>query len=100
MVTRLPIAESIPDIVHIEHINGDFFRMAPKDKFSLDPGETIEIPFEGEAWMIKKSDAPSGVYFVYTDTEGNEISKVPVLNLGKNLQAMFRMKDLILHIIL
>jgi hexosaminidase len=78
MVTRLPIAESIPDMVRIEHVNGDFFRMAPTEKFKLEPGETIEIPFEGEAWIIKKSDAPSGVYFVYTDVEGNEISRVPV----------------------
>jgi hexosaminidase len=78
MVTRLPITESVPDIVKIEHINGDFFRMAPTDKFRLDPGKTIEIPFEGEAWIIKKSDAPSGVYFVYSDVNGNEISRVPV----------------------
>jgi len=78
MVTRLPIPESIPDIVRIEQINGDFYRMAPTEKFILDPGETIEIPFEGEAWMIKKSDAPSGVYFVFADSEGNEINRVPV----------------------
>ena len=78
MVTRLPIAGSFPDIIRIEHVNGDFFRMAPTDKFNLDPGETIEIPFEGEAWIIKRSDAPSGVYFVYTDIDGNEIKKVPV----------------------
>jgi len=52
--------------------------MAPTEKFNLGPGETIEIPFEGEAWMIKKSDAPSGVYFVFTDSEGNEINRIPV----------------------
>jgi len=78
MVTRLPIAESIPDIVRIEHVNGDFFKMEPTEKFKLEPGESIEIPFEGEAWIIKKSDAPSGVYFVYSDMDGNEISRVPV----------------------
>jgi hexosaminidase len=78
MVTRLPIAESVPDIVRLEQINGDFYRMAPTEKFSLDPGETLEVEFEGEAWMIKKSDAPSGVYFVFSDSKGNEISRVPV----------------------
>jgi hexosaminidase len=77
-VTRLPIPESVPDMVRIEHINGDFYRMTPTEKFSLKPGETIEIPYESEAWLIKESDAPSGVYFVYTDADGKEMTRVPV----------------------
>ena len=81
-VTRLPIQETVPDIVTIEHINGDFFRMAPTEKFNLKPGETIEIPFESQDWLIKKSDAPSGIYFVYTDPDGNEVSTIPVDNLN------------------
>jgi len=82
MVTRLPIPESVPDIVRIEHINGDFYRMTPTKIFNLDPGETIEVTFEGEAWIIKKSDTPSGIYFVYHDSEGNEISRVPVNDIN------------------
>ena len=81
MVTRHPLAGSFPDIVTIDHINGDFFRLAPTDKFNLAPGETIEIPFEGEAWIIKKSDCPSGVYFVYHDGSGNEVARIPVYDM-------------------
>ena len=78
LVTRLPITESVPDIVKIEHVNGDFFRMAPTERFSLAPGESVEIFFESEAWLIKKSDAPSGVYFVYSDSKGEEVVRIPV----------------------
>lgn len=80
-VTRMPITETVPDIVNIEHINGDFYRMTPGGAFSLEPGEIVEIPFESEDWLIKRSDAPSGVYFVFTDDEGSEISRIPVYDL-------------------
>ena len=47
-VTRMPIIETVPDIVHIEHINGDFYRLAPGSTFNLEPGEILEIPFDSE----------------------------------------------------
>ena len=77
-VTRTPIPGTVSETASIEHINGDFYRMIPTDKFTLKSGETIEISFECSEWIIKKSDAPSGIYFVFYDKDGNELSRVPI----------------------
>ncbi|MDX9940751.1 MAG: family 20 glycosylhydrolase [Bacteroidales bacterium] len=59
--------------VRLEHINGDWYRIIPLEGFSLKPGEQVEIIYECEAWWIKESDAPSGLYFVFNGKEGEEI---------------------------
>lgn len=65
--------------VTIEHINGDWYRMMPAPGFLLEPGQEIEILYEAGSWWIKESDAPAGLYFVFTDKSGNE-NIVEVLN--------------------
>ena len=56
----------------INHISGDFYQLKPGKNFSLAPGDTTEIVYEGSAWLIKNTDAPLGVYFVVKDEEGND----------------------------
>jgi hexosaminidase len=58
--------------VHVEHINGDWYRIKPKKDFLLRSGEHITIFYETSHWLIKESDTPIGLYFVNTDEKGNK----------------------------
>ena len=73
MVPRKVFPETVTGNAMIEHINGDFYRLVPLDGFILKPGESTTIKFEGEAYLVKVTDAPAGIYFVFTDDAGNEI---------------------------
>ena len=60
--------DSLPDIVNVEHINGDFFKMTPSAKFpGLEKGKKITIPIVSAPWAIKNTDVPGGFYFVFDD---------------------------------
>ena len=68
---RRIMPESLPAGVTVTHINGDFFKMEPTEAFQpLQPGQRVVIPFDGEYWAIKETDAPAGYYFVFTDDRG------------------------------
>jgi hexosaminidase len=56
----------------MKHINGDWHKLVPEADFELKPGETIDIPYSAGWCLIKKSNAPKGVYFVFYDDKGNE----------------------------
>lgn len=58
--------------VIVEHINSDWYRIIPLEGFQLMPGEKFEIIYENAHWWIKETDAPMGLYFVFTDKNGNE----------------------------
>ncbi|MEE9571906.1 MAG: family 20 glycosylhydrolase, partial [Candidatus Neomarinimicrobiota bacterium] len=62
----------------IQHISGDWFFMAPEKEFLLKPGDSIDITYQGMGSLIKESDAPSGLYFVFYDGNGNEKELVQV----------------------
>lgn len=64
----------------VEHISGDWFKLTPKEDFSLKPGETIEIPYQCEGILLKESDAPLNPYFVFLDEEDKEKGIVDVKN--------------------
>jgi hexosaminidase len=62
----------IPESIRIEHINGDLFRLTPTPDFDpLPPGESLTLPLEAGSWVIKRSEAPTGFYFVFTDEQGH-----------------------------
>lgn len=71
---------SVTNHASIENINGDFYRLSPDTGFLLNPGETVSIAAEYEDWVIKETDAPLGVYFVFMDDVGSEVARVPVSN--------------------
>jgi len=77
---RRLIGGSVTGPVLIENINGDFYRLSPAEGFQLNPGETVTISADFEDWVIKETDAPSGIYFVYTDEQREEIVNVPIQN--------------------
>lgn len=60
--------DSLPNIVNIEHINGDFFKMTPTKLFpGIEKGQKITIPIVSSPWAIKSTDVPGGFYFVFND---------------------------------
>ncbi len=63
---------------YIEHINGDWYKLIPNPGFELMHGEKLEINYWGHSPVIKESDAPLGLYFVFYDESGDEAHIAPV----------------------
>lgn len=56
----------------IQHINGDWYKIVPNEGFELEEGDTIIINYRGTEAVIKETDRPLGLYFVFYDEFGNE----------------------------
>jgi len=67
-----------PQPATVEHINGDWYKMAPAKDFKLNSGDSIVINYRGTDAVIKETDAPLGLYFVFYDKEGKEKDIVQV----------------------
>lgn len=67
-----------PQPAVIEHINGDWYKMVAAKDFTLRPDDSIEITYTGTEGVVKETDAPMGLYFVFYDNEGKETSIVQV----------------------
>jgi len=67
-LVRMVDAASVPPYLQLTHINGDFYKINPTDRFKpLAPGEELEFTFEALGSAIKKIDAPDGAYFEFDD---------------------------------
>ena len=75
---RPMVAPATPQPAKVEHINGDWYQLTPNPGFDLPRQESIEILYRGSSAVIKESDGPLGVYFVFYDEEGNEEQIVEV----------------------
>jgi hexosaminidase len=76
-----PIHENrSPQPAVVKHINGDWYKLVPEAGFSLAPGDSIDIVYRGTEGIIKETDAPMGLYFVFYDQEGKEESVAQVVN--------------------
>ncbi|MEY2904095.1 MAG: hypothetical protein RJA52_111, partial [Bacteroidota bacterium] len=60
----------------ISNINGDFYRMVPQEDFRILPGDTLRITYFSTGNMIKESDGPLGIYFVFNEGDQPFIEKV------------------------
>jgi hexosaminidase len=69
---RMPVPYPTPQPAHVEHINGDWFKLVPDKGFRLEPGKTVEVNYRAEEAVIKETDAPLGLYIVYYDADGKE----------------------------
>ncbi len=67
-----------PQPAQIEHINGDWYKLRPNKGFRLAPGDSLAISYRGTEAVIKETDAPLGLYFVFYDKEGKESGIVPI----------------------
>jgi hexosaminidase len=65
---RLADTESISSPFKLTHINGDFYKVNPTDRFEpLQPGEELKFSFEAFGAAIKEIDAPDGAYLEFED---------------------------------
>lgn len=86
---RLLNEESFLPYFNAAHINGDFFSLTPADSFvDLDPGESRSITYRAAFFSIKKSDAPSGFYFVMEDGSIQTVDTTEVVPFSRDEQTM------------
>lgn len=69
MAPRPVLPNREPQAAVLHHINGDWYRLTPNRDFTLEPGKSIEIMYRGTEAVIKNSDRPLGLYFVFYDGE-------------------------------
>jgi hexosaminidase len=69
-----------PQPATVEHINGDWYRMVASKDFKLAPGDSVTVTYTGTEAIIKETDAPMGLYFVFYDEEGKEKDIVEVID--------------------
>lgn len=67
MAPRQILANKIPQPAELQHINGDWYKLVPNQGFSLEPGKSISINYRGIEAVIKDTDRPLGLYFVFYD---------------------------------
>jgi hexosaminidase len=72
--------DSILDPISITHINGDLYKLSPKATFNLPAGDSINLEFISSDWAINYTDAPAGLYIVFTDTLTGKESNVELLS--------------------
>lgn len=77
---RMVNSQSVTGNTTIFRVNGDFFRLSPKEDFQLSPGDSVKIQFVSGAWALNQSDAPSGLYIVFNDSEGKETKPERISN--------------------
>ena len=69
-----------PEQAEITRISGDWYKLVPAEGLILKAGETVELVYESEAFIIKETDSPLGLYFVFYDKTGEESSVEVVKN--------------------
>ncbi len=63
---------SVEAPVAVTRINGNFYKLEPRDDFApIPPGGQLRIPFEAPGSAIKRIDAPAGFYIVFRDAQGD-----------------------------
>ena len=80
MSPRPILPNKSPQPATVQHINGDWYKLVPAKGFSLKPGATTDIHYQGTEAVTKVTDAPLGLYVVYYDQAGKEESVVEVAN--------------------
>ncbi|WP_461068601.1 family 20 glycosylhydrolase [Spirosoma horti] len=80
MSPRPLIPTLTPQPATVHHINGDWYKLTPNPGFTLKPGATIQIRYEGTEAVNKLTDAPMGLYFVFYSKDGQEERIVQVAN--------------------
>jgi hexosaminidase len=62
----------------VQHINGDWYKLVPNEGFQLEEDDTLVINYRGNEAVIKETDRPLGLYFVFYDEHGQESKIVEV----------------------
>ncbi len=80
MAPRPILENKTPQQGTLHHINGDWYKLVPVENFTLEPGKTIAIDYWGTEAVIKESDRPLGLYFVFYKENGEEETIAEVAN--------------------
>lgn len=72
MAPRPILPNKSPQPANLYHINGDWYKMVPNAGFVLEPGESLNIAYRGTEGVIKETDRPLGLYFVFNDESVEE----------------------------
>ena len=73
-IVGTPIPSSIGGLVSIERVNGDFWRIAPRETFNVLPANTAwSIPYLGTGAINKEAWGPLTPYLVLNSRKGEEI---------------------------
>jgi hexosaminidase len=62
----------------VQHINGDWYKLVPNEGFELEEDDTLVINYRGTEAVIKETDRPLGLYFVFYDELGEQSKIVEV----------------------
>jgi hexosaminidase len=72
MAPRQLLKAEPPQPASLHHINGDWYKLVPAADFSLQPGDSVTILYRGVEAVIKETDRPMGLYFVFYNDAGVE----------------------------
>ena len=75
MAPRPILENKTPQPADLQHINGDWYKIVPNENFELKEGDSVIINYRGTEAVIKETDRPLGLYFVFYD-EGGEEAKI------------------------
>ena len=67
MAPRPILGNREPQPAVVRHINGDWYQLIPTSDFVLEPGRSVDITYRGTEAVIKNTDRPLGLYFVFYD---------------------------------
>jgi hexosaminidase len=79
MAPRPILGNKTGQFARLHHINGDWYALRPDKGFVLEPGKSIDISYRGVEAVIKETDRPLGLYFVFYDDAGKEQKIVNVI---------------------
>lgn len=73
------VESSEEGLLHIEHLNGDWFKISPRAGFNLTQGDSVQLNYRAIGHYIKYSDAPMGMYMVFYEKDGT-VSRIAPIN--------------------
>jgi len=98
--SKSPVLVEAPEsgTLHIEHLNGDWYRISPREDFVLAPGDSLQLNYRAIGHYIKLSDAPMGMYVVFYDAKGNTtriatVSQLEIAPFRRREQLLRGMND-------
>lgn len=91
MAPRPILENKVPQPATVQHINGDWYKLVPAEKFSLASGGSLLVSYWGTEGVIKETDRPMGLYFVFYDEKGEqeniaEVSDYAIVPFTKKVQ--------------
>jgi hexosaminidase len=80
MAPRPILENAVPQAARVQHLNGDWYKLTPEPDFRLEPGEALDVVYQGREGVIKETDAPLGLYVVWYNDQDGEGKIVPVVD--------------------